>query len=248
MHSMNQGAYTGTAVDNMHSMIPGAYTGTVEGRCLGMLANKSLSEAKKGGKIFRPMVICGTSCAGKTTIVKYLKSEYKDKFDLAISHTTREPREGEENGVDYYFMSKKELEKKIQNGEFIESACVHGNLYGTSVNEVWRILCSGKICLLDVDVQGVKKISEHYKFLNPLYLFIMPPNEAEQERRLRSRFNKTLNQEEEKDARIRLDAACAELNFHKQHYFDAIVVNDELMETKATMKGIVTKWYRELNV
>ncbi len=64
-----------------------------------MLANKSISAVMEGRKKHRPMILCGPSCAGKSTIVKYLKSEYKDKFQLAISHTTRKPREGEKNGV-----------------------------------------------------------------------------------------------------------------------------------------------------
>ncbi len=140
------------------------------------------------------------------------------------------------------------MERKIENGEFIESACVHGNLYGTSVNELWKTLCSGKICLLDVDAQGVKKLSENLKSSNPPYVFIIPPNETEQERRIRFRYNKVLlNAEEEKDARIRLARARDEQNFCKQHCFDAIVVNNLLTDTQMTMKGLITKWYGELN-
>lgn len=79
----------------------------------------------------RPVVFCGPSGTGKSTLIKRLMAEYKDIFGFSVSHTTRSPRRGEMNGKDYHFVSREELEEAVRNGEFVESATHSGNMYGT---------------------------------------------------------------------------------------------------------------------
>lgn len=79
----------------------------------------------------RPLVLCGPSGSGKSTLIKRLFDEFPDTFKFSVSHTTRTPRPGEENGVHYYFTDKEKMQQQIKNGEFIESATFSGNLYGT---------------------------------------------------------------------------------------------------------------------
>ena len=79
----------------------------------------------------RPIVLCGPSGSGKSTLIKMLFDEFPDKFGFSVSHTTRKPRPGEENGKHYYFTSKEEMKKQIEQGEFIETATFSDNLYGT---------------------------------------------------------------------------------------------------------------------
>lgn len=80
--------------------------------------------------------------------------EYPDRFGFSVSHTTRAPRHGEENGVHYHFTEKEKMQKEIEDGKFIETAFVHGNYYGTSIKAVEDVKEKGKICILDIDVQG----------------------------------------------------------------------------------------------
>lgn len=83
---------------------------------------------------------------------------YKDYFEFSVSSTTRQPRQGEENGVHYYFMKRVDFEQEIQQADFLEYNEVHGNFYGTSKSEVLNVQARGKICILDIDVKGAKDI------------------------------------------------------------------------------------------
>ncbi len=209
----------------------------------------SLGEVEKSERVIpRPIVLCGPSGAGKTTIVKYLQSKYVGKFHLVISHVSRKPRKGEVDGVDYHFVSREEMLKKIESGFFIEYASVHENLYGTSWNEVKRALNFDKICVMDIDPQGVKNIKKSSVPLNPLFMLIKPPNAMEQERRLiqRASCEAFLNKENEKDMQNRLDEARAQMEFYIRYEFDAIVINDDLEKAKATVQSIITKWFPNL--
>ncbi|MCX7872288.1 MAG: guanylate kinase [Verrucomicrobiae bacterium] len=106
------------------------------------------------------IVVSAPSGAGKTTLCGNLLKTDKNVV-RAITCTTRTPRTGEKHGVDYYFLTREEFEKHINNGDFLEYAIVHGNYYGTLKSEVYRILQSGKDVLLNIDVQGAKSIREH---------------------------------------------------------------------------------------
>ena len=137
----------------------------------------------------RPVVFCGPSGSGKSTLLKRLMAEYPNAFAFSVSHTTRKPRPGEENGKDYHYVSREEILAGIENGEFLEYAEFSGNYYGTSKKAVETVLSSGRICALDVDIQGVKNLKK--TDLNPVYLFIKPPSLETLETRLRERGTET---------------------------------------------------------
>eukprot|EP00033_Pygsuia_biforma_P000339 GCRY01000412.1.p1 GENE.GCRY01000412.1~~GCRY01000412.1.p1 ORF type:complete len:221 (-),score=36.44 GCRY01000412.1:579-1148(-) len=170
----------------------------------------------------RPVVLCGPSGAGKSTLVKKLMEEYPGKFGFSISHTTRDPRPNEIDGVHYFFTEKKTMQKEIEKGLFIETAEVHGNLYGTSIQAVKKVQGKGLICILDIDVQGVLSVKK--SDLNPLYIFVSPPSIEALEKRLRGR--KT---DSESVIEHRLKNALHEMEFRdKPGMFDHVVVNDDL--------------------
>ena len=100
-----------------------------------------------------PVVVAGPSGVGKGTIVKRLMDKYPSLFGFSVSHTTRAPRPGEEDGVHYNFVEKSAMEAAIANGEFIEHAAVHTNFYGTSIAAVDKVKSEGKVCILDIDIQ-----------------------------------------------------------------------------------------------
>ena len=97
--------------------------------------------------------VCGPSGAGKSTLITMLRKEFPDDFGFSVSHTTRGPRPGEKDSVDYYFVEKSAMEKEISEGKFLETAHVHGNIYGTSFEAVNRVSANDKICILDIDIQ-----------------------------------------------------------------------------------------------
>ncbi len=107
------------------------------------------------------MVISGPSGAGKSTLINRMLKEVPDTY-FSISTTTREMREGEQNGREYFFISKEQFEKEIEEGEFLEWAKVHGNYYGTSLKPVKKALSEGKLVVFDIDVQGHKIVREKF--------------------------------------------------------------------------------------
>uniref|UniRef100_A0A1I8HXU1 Guanylate kinase-like domain-containing protein n=1 Tax=Macrostomum lignano TaxID=282301 RepID=A0A1I8HXU1_9PLAT len=123
----------------------------------------------------RPVVLCGPSGSGKSTLIKALMQKYDGLFAFSVSHTTRQPRPGEVDGKDYFFTDRATMESMIARGDFIESAQFSGNFYGTSKAAVSAVAEAGKICLLDVDTQGVKALKRQSE-LHPKYIFVMPPS------------------------------------------------------------------------
>ena len=134
-----------------------------------------------------PLLITGPSGVGKSTLIKRLLHDYPKNFELVISHTTRSPRVNEVNGKDYYFITKKEFERLINNEAFIEYFLVHSNYYGTSLLELKRISEKNKIPILDIDIQGALMIKKKETIFKSNFLFILPPNLEILERRLRNR-------------------------------------------------------------
>ncbi|XP_057190323.1 guanylate kinase isoform X1 [Triplophysa rosa] len=170
----------------------------------------------------RPVVMTGPSGAGKSTLLKKLLKEFDGVFGFSVSHTTRKPRPGEENGKDYHYVTRAEMQKSIANGEFIESAEFSGNMYGTSKAAVQAVQARNLICVLDVDMQGVKSIKR--TDLNPLYVSVQPPSMDVLEKRLRDR--KT---ESEESLQKRLHAAKVDMEISKEPgLFDAVIINDEV--------------------
>ena len=132
-------------------------------------------------------------------------------------------REGEEHGVDYYFVSRSEFISAKQRNEFIETAEFSGNMYGTSRMAVKKVQEQGKICILDIEVEGVKQVKLTPE-LDPHYVFVQPPNVEALEKRLRAR-----NTETEQSLKRRLERAAVELAYGASPgNFDIVIVNDDV--------------------
>lgn len=164
------------------------------------------------------MVISGFSGAGKGTIVKKLISTY-DNYALSISMTTRQPREGETNGVEYFFSTKEEFEEKIAADGLVEYANYCGNYYGTPREYVETKLSEGKDVILEIEIQGALKIKE--KFPDSLLLFVTPPSADELKRRLEGRGTETSEVIAKRLARAAEESEGIEA-------YDYIIVNDDL--------------------
>ena len=188
----------------------------------------------------RTLVLCGPSGVGKSTIVEIIKKAFPDVFKFSVSHTTRKPRAGEVDGVSYHFVDQEIMPKLIENDKFLEHATFSGNTYGTSKAAVQSIVDQGKICILDIDMQGVIQIKK--TDLNPLYVFIKPPSMEVLEKRLRGR--KTENEE---NIQKRLSAAAAEIEYGEaKGNFDLIIVNDNIEVAGNEMINFLKPFVEEL--
>ncbi len=175
-------------------------------------------------------VLSAPSGGGKTTILKKVMADLPGLV-FSVSHTTRKPRPGEEDGRDYYFVSRQEFEsiRDRQPSGFLEWAEVHGNLYGTSRAAVEQRLGGGRDVVLDIDVQGAAQIRES---ADPVTVFIAPPSLAELAARLRGRGT-----EDEHTLALRLENAKQELAFMDR--YDYLVVNDRLAEAVESLRSII---------
>ncbi|KAJ8012210.1 hypothetical protein DPEC_G00066320 [Dallia pectoralis] len=181
----------------------------------------------------RPVVLSGPSGAGKSTLLKMLLEEYKGIFGFSVSHTTRNPRPGEENSKDYHFVTREFMQASVDRGEFIESAVFSGNMYGTSKASVQAVKDKNLICVLDIDIQGVRSVKT--TDLNPIYVSIQPPSMTVLENRLRDR--KT---ESEESLQKRLETAQLDLEISKEPgIFDVVIVNDNLDNAYAKLKHVL---------
>ncbi|XP_011863603.1 PREDICTED: guanylate kinase, partial [Vollenhovia emeryi] len=162
---------------------------------------------------------------------------FPDTFKFSVSHTTRTPRPGEEDGTHYHFTDKEKMQRQVENGEFIETATFSGNLYGTSKRAVQEVQCLGKVCVLDIEIQGVKQIKR--TDLNPLYVFVKPPSIVELERRLKAR-----NTETEESLERRLSIARSELEYGETPgNFDVVIENDDLEKAYETLRNFISANY-----
>ena len=130
------------------------------------------------------IVVSGPSGAGKGTVCSAFLKEHED-VAYSVSATTREPRAGEQEGVNYYFLSRGEFESMIENGELLEWAEVYGNYYGTPLKKIEEKLSKGQDILLEIDTQGALNVQK--KFPDGVYVFILPPSIEELAKRLRGR-------------------------------------------------------------
>ncbi len=162
------------------------------------------------------IVISGPSGCGKDTVVKEVLKNNKSAW-LSVSCTSRKPRVGEVNGIDYYFLSKKEFEQKIENDEFLEYAMYADNYYGTPKNIIKEKLDNGIDVILVIEIQGALKIKEKLK--ETVFIFILPPSMYELKKRLEGRNTET------KDKIIkRFKTAYKELNEVTKYNY--VVIND----------------------
>jgi len=178
------------------------------------------------GRLF---ILSAPSGAGKTTLAKRLIAAVPDMV-LSVSHTTRPKRNGEQHGVDYWFVSPADFQAMIERGEFLEHAQVFGNLYGTSRAGVETQLERGLDVLLDIDWQGARSVRQHMPEV--VSIFILPPSLAELERRLRGR-----GQDSDSVVEGRMRKAVEEMSHHQE--YDYKVINDDLDRATADLISII---------
>ena len=176
-------------------------------------------------------VLSGFSGAGKGTVLRRLLEKY-DNYALSISATTRGPREGEENGREYFFKTREEFEKMIAKDELIEYAMYVNNYYGTPKAYVQEQLAEGKDVILEIEVQGALKVKE--KFPDTPLIFITPPTAGELKRRLTDRGTESPEVVEE-----RMETAAKEARFMES--YDYIILNerDRLEECVEAVHGVI---------
>jgi guanylate kinase len=173
------------------------------------------------------IVVSGPSGAGKTTVLTRVLSELKD-IRFSISHTTRAPRPGERDGVEYHFVTRREFERLISEGAFLEWAEVHGELYGTARAEYDRAMQEGVDLLLDIDVKGADQVVQ--KFDDAVTVFVIPPSYTDLERRLRGR-----GPDDEASFQRRLAVAGEEMSHFRKYQY--AIVNVDL---EASVEGLKT--------
>jgi guanylate kinase len=179
-------------------------------------------------------VMSAASGAGKTTLKDKVIGEFPD-IVYSISATTRSPREGEVNGVHYFFKTKEEFEKLIKENGLIEWNEVHGNYYGTPKSFVEDMLAQGKRVLFDLDVFG--KVNFDKVYPDATGILILPPSEEELERRLRGRGT-----DSEEVIRLRLENAKKEMEFAKtKGKYEYTIVNDDLERAANELRAILSQ-------
>ncbi|HJA11667.1 MAG TPA: guanylate kinase [Candidatus Mediterraneibacter merdipullorum] len=181
------------------------------------------------------VVVSGFSGAGKGTLMKELLGRYPQTYALSVSATTRRPREGEEDGREYFFLSKDEFEKMIAKGELIEYAKYVENYYGTPRGYVQRKLDEGKDVILEIEIQGARNVKK--MFPDSLLLFVTPPSASELKSRLVGRGTETMDVIES-----RMERACEEAEGMEE--YDYLIVNDDLEACVEEMHSIIRGEHR----
>ncbi|MBE6063200.1 MAG: guanylate kinase [Clostridium butyricum] len=176
------------------------------------------------------IVISGPSGAGKGTICKSFMERNKDVV-LSVSATTRSPRKGEVDGVNYHFMTKEQFKDKIKANDFLEYAEVYDNFYGTPKSNVEELLESGKDVILEIDIQGALKVKENTE--DGVFVFILPPSMEELKQRIIKRGSET-----EESLMKRFKSAYKEINFVSKYNY--AVVNDEVETAVEKLESIIT--------
>ncbi len=174
-------------------------------------------------------VISAASGAGKTTLVSAVLQQVSD-IVVSVSHTTRAPREGEVDGVNYHFINKEKFEAMVEAGDFFESATVFGNMYGTSQQHIQQQLLKGKDVILEIDWQGARQIRQLVSDCKSIY--ILPPSIAALRERLASR-----GQDDEVVINKRMSEAVSEMSHYVE--FGYLVVNDDFDEARDNLASII---------
>jgi guanylate kinase len=191
------------------------------------MSNSSEQACLKGQLV----IISGPSGVGKSTICAQLVRRL-DNVYLNISTTTRQIRAGEQNGREYWFVSRDEFEKQIKAGSFLEYAEVFGNLYGTGKDKILQALGQGRTVLLEIDVQGALQVKRLYP--EAKLIFILPPKQTELQKRINGR-----GRDDERDIEKRLAGAGIEIAAAWQ-YYKYMVINDDLEQAVQEIMEIIT--------
>lgn len=182
------------------------------------------------GKKGMIIVLSGFSGAGKGTIMKHLLKAHPDKYHLSISATTRAPRQGEQDGREYFFRTREEFDTMIEQGELLEYATFNGNSYGTPRAYVERLVAEGKDVILEIEIQGALQVKKIYP--EAVLLFVMPPSADALKSRLVGRGTET-----EAVIAERLAISSKESQFMKE--YDYLVVNDDLERSVKNVHSII---------
>ena len=185
--------------------------------------------AAKTGEVF---VVSSPSGAGKSVILNRVRAA-DPALLFSVSATTRRPRAGERDGREYYFVSAEEFRRRVDAGEFLEWAEVHGNLYGTLRSEMERLAASGQDAVVEIDVQGAASLrAQGFRMVS---VFIMPPSVAELELRLIARGTDDLET-------IKMRVAKATEEIAHKDAFDVIIVNDQLASAQEQITKLLTSF------
>jgi len=174
-------------------------------------------------------VISAASGAGKTTLLSAMLQQISD-VEVSVSHTTRSPREGEIDGVNYHFVDKAKFEEMVDAGEFLESASVFGNMYGTSKQHIGQQLLKGKDVILEIDWQGARQIRQLMVDCKSIY--IAPPSVTALRERLSNR-----GQDDEVIINKRMREAVSEMSHYVE--FEYLVINDNFDEARDNLVAII---------
>ena len=174
-------------------------------------------------------IVSAPSGAGKTSLVSALLT-FNREIDLSISYTSRPPRPGETNGKDYHFVSRETFQSMANNGDFLESAEVYGNLYGTSQSWIESKIASGRDILLEIDWQGAAQVRR--KFSGCIGIFILPPSLQALETRLKGRA-----QDSAEVIARRISSAQEDVTHVVE--FDYVIINDQLDEALQQLNAVV---------
>lgn len=188
----------------------------------------------KGSK-GRLFIVSAPSGTGKTTLCNAIRQQFPD-LAYSVSYTTRAPRPGETDGVEYHFITRDAFRQAIEADQWAEWAEVHGNYYGTSAAALTRELHAGRDILLDIDVAGARQIKQH--FADSIAIFIMPPSMEALENRLKSRAS-----DSEADIRQRISNARAEME--QRHLYDHVIVNDRLDKAIDQLTRLIEHYRRK---
>ncbi len=174
-------------------------------------------------------VLSGPSGSGKTTLAKHVVNTV-NYVDFAISYTTRKIRDGEKDGIDYKFIDEEKFRFMIDSNQFAEWAEVHGNLYGTTIDEIEKVLDKGIDILLDIDVQGSLQIKTKYS--NSVHIFLIPPDLITLRKRLSKR-----NTENSSELEKRMEMAIKEIS--RINDYDYIIVSDDIDKSLRKLESII---------
>ncbi|HUT42946.1 MAG TPA: guanylate kinase [Desulfobacterales bacterium] len=181
------------------------------------------------GRLF---IVSGPSGTGKTTLCSAVLNRFPNML-YSVSYTTRKPRNGEQSGIDYHFIKKKDFKDKIKSGKWAEWAEVHGNYYGTSAQLLDKGLDSGRDIILDIDVQGTIRLLERYP--ESVTVFIMPPSIGELKSRLELR-----NTDSNEVISRRLENAKIEMA--KKDLYLHVIINDQLPDAIGQLIAVIEKF------